>query len=193
MAALTLALIIPGGYVLAQTPKAPIDIPQSYVLTLLYNNGKLDFPDDDSSIDPSLEPYAAPAPKNYLFYTAELYDQAGNVVAIGPIDQKQNFGQVVDPAYGPENAWVRITAPYDAAATRIVIKDYSRQTVFEQPLYNTTVLAKPETDEVFPQAVPVAAPSFWHSNWVLGILIAAVILVGSLLVYIVLRYYRSHS
>lgn len=193
---LTFAILIVASswnFVVAQTSQPLNTAPRSYVLTLLYDNGKLELPDDDSSIDPSPELYAAPAPKNYLFYTAELYDKEGNLLVSGPIDQKQNFGQVVDPPYGPENGWVQITAPYDESATRIVIKDYSRAAVFDHPLYNTTVFAPKNTEEFSQVEQNIPRPSFWHDNWILALLIGAVIIVGASLGFVVFRYYRRNS
>src|SRR3989338_4933712 len=107
----------------------------SFVVCGLYFQGRVSCPEDSCYVNSSTNQFTSPVGKSYSLYTAELYDSSGQLLTKVSIDQKNGFGTLTDlcqPSTSIEEQqsmitydWgeVRLVLPFDASASKIVIKN----------------------------------------------------------------------
>ena len=159
----------------------------SFIIDAYYYQGQISLPEDDSGIRASTQAFAAPVPKSYPFDTAELYDSANKLLISSPIDQKSRFGTINEPAVSPDEAWVRITTPYDKNAAKIVIKNETGQVVFNETVYNSfcgtnTACQPPAANKA--AASPAASSG---TSVLIAVLVLAGVVVLAVIIWIVIR------
>jgi hypothetical protein len=167
--------------------------PQSYVLEISYENGLFSLPEDDSRMDPSTQVFIEATLKSYPLYSIDLYDASGKILSSSKIDQKTAFAKLVDENHNSDHDWVRIVAPYDKKANRIVIKNDFGEVLFDELLYNTNILREddPTVMQANSNGSRSASASSSSPSWIIVLLIIALVAVGGFLAWFWIKSRRN--